>query len=142
MIWFQRDAWHTPAVFLAGLLAVRGVLLLDVPPAYHQLMIGAIWLAAAYVVARFGHVWPATFLTLSGASYAVLLIFGHYIKFLGFAPIIADGFWIAAFAALAFGGGGGKPVDFGASGHSGIDPRPVASQALVASRETNRDNGV
>ena len=120
---------------LAGLIAVRFVLVIPVQVEYHQLTIGAVWLVAAYAMGRSGHPLAAVFLALSGATYAVFLTIGQQIKFMGLAPVAADALWLAALASLVI-GGGGKHVDNREPDRLGNGSNGVANTPIVARRES------
>ncbi|MEY1555336.1 hypothetical protein AB3Y40_06840 [Yoonia sp. R2331] len=123
---------------LVGLLAVRVVLLIPIPIWSHQLAIGVIWLVAAFLIGKLGFALSGVFLTLSGLSYAVLLIFGQYIRFMGLVPIVADAFWILALLSITVGGNGHRFSDSGRD-RSGDLVRPKAPAVVMAAREEKRD---
>jgi len=102
ILWGHRaGAVFAPVAILAGLVAMRGVVLL--PEAARELAAFIPWLCVAMALMYKGEWVPGALCLLSGATYPTLLVVGLHIEYLGLVPIIADAFLIAALAATGLG---------------------------------------
>lgn len=134
-IWGARHgAWVVPALALLGYVLMRVVVLLP-PDGWREVATCTLWLCLAAVMMYHGGWVPGFFYGLSGLTYAALLPLGFRIEYLGLAPVIAEGFAIAAL--LSIGGG-----IYGLAHHPGGDSdrsvdRLASAAAGVAARQTH-----
>lgn len=112
-----RGPWIGPAIVLAGLLAMRAIVLLPHGP--QEILAGALWIFMAALLCYFKWYVTGFFLCLSGLVYPVLLIFGQRIVTMGLSPVIADAFLILA---ILIAGGGVFGLGSSNTNSGGLDP--------------------
>lgn len=134
-LWGARHgAWIIPALALSGYVLMRLVILLP-PDGWREVATCTLWLCLAALMMYHDGWVPGFFYGLSGLTYAALLPLGFRIEYLGLAPILAEGFAIAAL--LSIGGG-----IYGVAYHPGGDftrssDRLEPATASMAARQTD-----
>lgn len=109
LILWRVDRWFGPAVILAGLIAMRPVMMYA-EGHWQQIFACAVWLSAGGLLAYKG-LWLSSITgATSGIAYVVLLLFGHKVEYLGLVPIVADALLIAAMLFSVPSNGGGRRV--------------------------------
>ena len=129
---YRAGAAFAPALLLAGLVGMRGVIW-GLEPDLHEVAACTLWLCIGFVLMYKGAWVPGFFVTLSGLSYAGLLLVGLRIEYLGLLPIIADLLFWLAFLSIA--GGLLASHRHVSAGHSGFLDRVSIATLGMASRE-------
>lgn len=100
----RRDkAWRGPAVILAGLVGMRGVMW-GLPSELQELTACALWLFVGSVLAKLRLPLAAILCATSGAAYTALRGMGFGIEYLGVVPIVTDLLMLAGLLAASTGG--------------------------------------
>ena len=132
-VWgYRSGAWLAPVLTLSGLIGMR-VIIWGLDPALFEIAACTLWLCIGAALMYKGAWVPGFFVTISGLSYAALMLAGFRIEYLGFLQIIADVlFWLAM---LSIGGGLlASSRNFGA-GNLGFLDRFVVATLGVAARQ-------
>jgi hypothetical protein len=135
-LWGWRvGAIAIPLLALVGYVGMRAVV--QLPPAYIEVVGAAWWLVICALMLGKGGEIPAFFYALSALTYPVMLIFGFRMSYMGLSPIVAECF--AALALLSIGGGIYGVASGSIGDRTGLVAWAASHSAGVAPRETSPD---